>query len=209
MAISFNGEFHTTRCLEEVYAFLCDPHKFGPLFPDFESMTVEDATHFTLKLRVGVGKLRGTAELKMELAEASSPQRALYKGRGIAVGSQIAIGTGFVLSPVPEGTRVAWRGEASVFGKLAAMAGGMLEPVAQQNIHKLIDGLRWALSVPVVRPGVAAVAQEVEAAPAVEESSPDSSSVAGAVGEILWQSAEGPESRILDAEAPRDDKNKG
>ncbi len=152
MAINFTGEFSTARSAEEVYEFLCDPNQFGPLFPDFESMTVEDATHFTLKLRVGVGNIRGTAEIKMELAETLRPQRALYKGQGIAVGSQIAISTGFVLSPLPEGASVAWQGEASVSGKLAAMAGGMIEPVAQKNIQKLIDGLRWALTMPTAKP---------------------------------------------------------
>lgn len=160
MAIKFTGEFTAPRTPEDVYEFLADPNKFGPLLPEFESMTVQDATHFTVKVRVGVGNIRGTAEIKMELAEATRPQRALYKGRGTAVGSQITISAGFDLAPLPESTRVAWQGEANVFGKLASMAGGMLEPVGKKNIQKLIDGLRWALSMPVAEAS-AAVAQPV------------------------------------------------
>jgi uncharacterized protein len=148
MAIHFDGEFTTPRNPEEVFEFLSDPTKFGPLFPDFESMTLDDPTHFTLKLAVAVRNIRGTAELKMELAEALRPHRALYKGTGTAAGSQIAIGAGFDLSPAAEGTRVAWQGEASVFGKLDKLAGGMLEPIVKKNIQKLIDGLRWALRTP-------------------------------------------------------------
>ena len=130
-------------------------------------MTLQDPTHFSMKLAVAVGNIRGTAEIKMELAEALRPERALYKGAGSAVGSQIAIGAGFDLSALAEGTRVAWQGEASVFGKLAALAGGMLEPIVQKNIQKLIDGLRWALcmqSAGAVEEGMAS--GEVQIAPA-------------------------------------------
>ena len=75
MAITFSGEFISPRSPDEVYDFLCDPNKFAPLLPDFESMTLQDATHFTVKVRVGVGNIRGTAEIKMQLAEASRPTR--------------------------------------------------------------------------------------------------------------------------------------
>ena len=148
MAITFSGEFTAPRTPDEVYDFLCDANKFGPLLPDFESMSVEDATHFTVKARVVVGNIRGSAEIKMELSQAVRPTRAQYQGRGKAVGSQIAISAGFDLSPLPEGTRIAWQGEASVFGKLALMAGGLLEPVSRKNMQKLIDGLRSSLTYP-------------------------------------------------------------
>ncbi len=148
MAITFSGEFTSPRTPDEVYDFLCDPNKFAPLLPDFESMSVQDATHFTVKVRIGVGNIRGSAEIKMELAESVRPTRAQYKGRGNAVGSQISIAAGFDLTPVDGSTRIAWQGEAGVFGKLASMAGGMLEPLGKKNIQKLIDGLQWALTWP-------------------------------------------------------------
>ncbi len=175
MAITFSGEFTSPRTPDEVYDFLCDPNKFAPLLPDFESMSVQDATHFTVKVRVGVGNIRGSAEIKMELAESVRPTRAQYKGRGNAVGSQISIAAGFDLTPVDGSTRIAWQGEAGVFGKLASMAGGMLEPLGKKNIQKLIDGLQWALTGPpaqAVAQGAPSVAtlnapadQSVEAPP--------------------------------------------
>ena len=155
MAIQFSGEFDTPRSPEEVFDFLSDPNQFAPLLPDFQSMSMQDPTHFTVKVRVGVGNIRGTAEIKMELAEAVKPQRAQYKGQGTAVGSQVTVTAGFDLQPNGESTRVLWQGEAGVFGKLASMAGGMLEPLGRKNIQKLIDGLQKALSEPiaVVRSG--------------------------------------------------------
>ncbi len=105
MAINFSGEFTTPRSPEEVFDFLSDPNKFGPLLPDFQSMSMQDPTHFTVKVKVGVGNIRGSAEIKMELSEAVKPLRAQYKGQGTAVGSQVTVSAGFDLSPLPESTR--------------------------------------------------------------------------------------------------------
>jgi carbon monoxide dehydrogenase subunit G len=166
LAITFSGEFTTPRNPDAVYDFLSDPIKFGPLLPDFQSMTVQDATHFTVKVRVGVGNIRGTAEIKMELAEATRPQRAQYKGQGTAVGSQITLSAGFDLSPADASTKVAWQGEANIFGKLASMAGGMLEPLGRKNIQKLIDGLQKALAESAAMPATNLPSTNVEPQPA-------------------------------------------
>jgi carbon monoxide dehydrogenase subunit G len=167
MAIAFSGEFTSPRTPDEVYDFLCDANKFGPLLPDFEGLSVEDANHFTVKVRVGVGNIRGSAEIKMELSQAVRPTRAQYQGRGKAVGSQIEISAGFDLSPLAEGSRIAWQGEARIFGKLAAMAGGMLEPLSKKNIQKLIDGLQSSLTYPAPQTVVQrAPSEAVQSAPA-------------------------------------------
>jgi carbon monoxide dehydrogenase subunit G len=169
LAIQFSGEFDTPRSPEEVFDFLSDPQQFAPLLPDFQSMSLHDPTHFTVKVRVGVGNIRGTAEIKMELSEAVKPQRAQYKGQGTAVGSQVTVSAGFDLQPNGGSTKVLWQGEAGVFGKLASMAGGMLEPLGRKNIQKLIDGLQKALSEPLATAlQTAAVEASTVQTPAVE-----------------------------------------
>ena len=112
MAIKFGGEFEIKRTPEEVYDFLTDPNKFAPLLPDFQGMTQQDATHFTVKVK----------------------------------GGKVAMTAGFDLAPAGTGTKVVWQGEAQVFGALASVAGGLLEPLGRKNVQKLIDGLQTALS---------------------------------------------------------------
>ena len=153
MPIKFNGEFEVKRKPEEVHDFLTDPNKFAPLLPEFRGMLVQDATHFTVKVNVGVSYIKVTAEVKMELAQAERPRRAQYKGQGSVAGGNVSLVAGFDLSPVDNGTKVAWQGEAQVFGKLTSVAGGLLEPLGKKNIQKLIDGLQAALKEPV--PGTA------------------------------------------------------
>jgi uncharacterized protein len=145
MAIKFGGDFEVARSPEEVYDFLTDPHKFAPLLPDFQGMEVQDERHFAVKVNVGISYIKGTANVKMELAEATRPNRAQYKGQGSVAGGNVSLTAGFDLAPVGGGTKVAWQGEAQIFGRLTSVAGGLLEPLGKKNVQKLIDGLQAAL----------------------------------------------------------------
>src|SRR5277367_1003562 len=146
MAIKFAGDFETKRTPEEVYDFLSDPSKFAALLPDFQGLSIQDATHFTVKVNVGISYIKGVAEVKMELAQTERPKRAQYKGQGSVAGGNVSLTAGFDLSATVEGTKVAWQGEAQIFGRLASVAGGLLEPLGKKNVQKLIDGLQTALT---------------------------------------------------------------
>jgi len=153
MAIKFSGEFEVKKHPEEVYGFLTDPNRFAPLLPEFQSLSVQDSTHFAVKVNVGISYIKGSADVKMELAEADHPRRAQYKGQGAVGGGSVTMVAAFDLAPVGDGTeigtilatKVNWQGEAQIFGRLASVAGGMLEPLAKKQIQKLIDGLQAAL----------------------------------------------------------------
>ena len=156
MAIRFSGDFEVPRSPEQVYDFLVEPQRFAPLLPDFQSVTVQDPTHFTVKVSVGVSHIRGNAEVKLHLAEAERPQRARYAGQGSVVAGNVTMDARFDLQPNSNGTRVLWQGEAQVFGRIISMAGGLLEPMAKKNLQKMIDSLRAALggSVQAPAPGM-------------------------------------------------------
>jgi carbon monoxide dehydrogenase subunit G len=145
MAIKFGGDFEVARSPEDVYDFLTDPHKFAPLLPDFQGMEVQDERHFAVKVNVGISYIKGTANVKMELAEAIRPNRAQYKGEGSVAGGNVSLTAGFDLVPAAGGTKVAWQGEAQIFGRLTSVAGGLLEPLGKKNVQKLIDGLQAAM----------------------------------------------------------------
>jgi carbon monoxide dehydrogenase subunit G len=150
MAIKFSGAFEVKKQPEEVYDFLTDPNRFAALLPEFQGLTVQDPTHFTVKVNVGISYIKGAAELKMELAEGDRPRRAQYKGQGAVGGGNVTMVAGFDLAPSVDGaapgTKVDWQGEAQIFGRLVSVAGGLLEPLGKKQIQKLIDGLQAALA---------------------------------------------------------------
>jgi uncharacterized protein len=146
MAIKFSGEFEVKRTPEEVYDFLTDPSKFAPLLPEYQGMSVQDATHFTVKVNVGISHIKGVADVKMELAQAERPTRAQYKGEGRVAGGNVSLVAGFDLSTIEVGTKVVWQGDAQIFGRLTSVAGGLLEPLGKKQVQKLINGLQAALT---------------------------------------------------------------
>src|SRR4051812_2098205 len=126
MAIKFSGEFAVKRSPEEVYDFLTDPSKFAPLLPEYQGMTIQDATHFTVKVNVGISHIKGVAEVKMQLAQAERPTRAQYKGEGRVAGGNVSLVAGFELLAADGGTKGVWQGDAQIFGRLTSVAGGLL-----------------------------------------------------------------------------------
>lgn len=146
MEIKFGGEFVAKKKPEEVYAFLVDPKRFCPLLPDFESMEPLDDRTFLVKLRVGISHIRGTAAVKLTLAESDKPKHALYQGTGDVPGGTATLRAGFDLVANPGDTKVIWSGQANVVGRVASLAGGLLEPLAKKNVQKLIDSLQAALA---------------------------------------------------------------
>src|SRR6476619_8100179 len=127
MAIKFGGEFAVKKSREEVYDFLTDPKRFAPLLPDFQSVTVQDPTHFTVKVNVGISYIKGAADVKMELTQAERPSRAQYKGQGSVAGGNVSLVAGFDLAPNANGTNVDWQGNAQIYGRLTSEDGGQLE----------------------------------------------------------------------------------
>jgi carbon monoxide dehydrogenase subunit G len=146
MEIKFGGNFVVKKKPEEVYDFLVDPNRFCPLLPDYQSMEMLDAKNFLVKLSVGISHIRGTAAVKMSLVETDRPKRAVYEGKGDVPGGSAILRAGFDLTDSPGGeTKIIWLGQSTVVGRIASLAGGMLEPLAKKNVQKLIDGLQKAL----------------------------------------------------------------
>src|SRR5271169_5533646 len=127
MAIKFSGNFEVKKKPEEVFDFLTDPNRFAPLLPEFQSLVVQDSTHFAVKVNVGISYIKGSADVKMELSEADHPRRAQYKGQGAVAGGNVTMVAGFDLFPIADGsadgialgtvlgTKVNWQGEAQIF----------------------------------------------------------------------------------------------
>ena len=130
----------------DVYAFLVDPNRFCPLLPDYQSMEIVDAKNFLVKISVGVSHIRGTAAVKLSLIEADQSNHAAYEGQGEVPGGSATLRAGFDLETVPQGTKVVWSGRSNIVGRIASLAGGMLEPLAKRNIQKMIDSLQKALA---------------------------------------------------------------
>ena len=64
--------------------FFSDSRQVRRAASRFPGLSIQDPTHFTVKVNVGISYIKGTAEVvKMELAEADRPEtRAVQGGKG-------------------------------------------------------------------------------------------------------------------------------
>lgn len=146
MGIKFNGEFTITSQAADAYEFLADPEKFAPCLPTFKSIEVTGPKTALVKVRVGVGKIRGTAVITLELDDAGAPDCAAYEGKGSIMGGAFSFSSSFSLEETNDGTVVHWEGDLSMFGKLVSLAGGLIRPIAKKDIERLISALQAELS---------------------------------------------------------------
>ena len=146
MVITHSGVFLVTDGPMDVYQLLTDPRRFAPLLPHFQSVEVKDEANYVVKIKVGVSHLRGLATVRLSLKDSRPREYARYTGTGKLVGGTVTLTAGFELERDPKGTRVKWTGQAQVFGKIASLARGLLEPLTKKHIDALIESLRGAMS---------------------------------------------------------------
>lgn len=147
MAISFNGEFTVDASREQAYEFLSNPEKFAPCLPTYENIEMKNDRTGDVTVKVGVGKIRGSAVVELTLKDEHAPDHAAYDGKGKIMGSAFNLATSFDLDETESGgTTVKWAGDLTMFGKLVALAGGLIKPLAKKDIKRLVDALQGALS---------------------------------------------------------------
>ncbi len=162
MSVKFDGEFTVATPREDAYEVLSDTQKFAPLLPSYKSHEQNEDGSADVNVKVGVGKIRGTAKVTLTLEESEVPVRAKYSGKGTVMGGVFNLVAEFELEDAGQNqTRVKWQGELIMFGKLVSLAGGMIKPIAKKDIGRMIEAIRLALSgdaeaVPAAAPDMSA-----------------------------------------------------
>jgi len=146
MEMKFTGEFKVDQSRDKVFAILSDPEQFAPLLPTFHSLEMKDKRTALLRVKVGIGKIRGTASTELILDEAEAPLRARYIGQGKVMQGVYKMISSFELAEDGKGTVVRWQGETQLVGKILSLAGGGMRGYAEKEINKLISSLQNALS---------------------------------------------------------------
>jgi carbon monoxide dehydrogenase subunit G len=159
VSYAFDGDFLVATSREEAFEVLSKAPRFAPIMPTYKSHEEREDGSALVRVKVGVGKVRGTGEVILVLEECVEPVRAAYSGKGKVMGGVFNLKAGFDLEEVgPNETRVRWQGEMAIFGKLVSLAGGMVKPIAERDIRKLIDALQaemgGVVEVPIAAPGV-------------------------------------------------------
>lgn len=142
----FTGQQTIKAPIETVWAFFMDPNKVAECAPGFKSMEILAPDHFKPTLAVGVGAVKATFTLDVNLVDLQQPTHAAMTGRGSAAGSAVDMRAGLDLRPESDTvTHMDWVADVNVSGTLASMGSRLLEGTAHKLTARFFDCLRQKL----------------------------------------------------------------
>jgi|SRR6267142_6289967 uncharacterized protein len=147
----FEEEFTVSASPDVVWDFLLDPERIAPCLPGCESLEVEDAKTYRVRLTVKVGFLSTTQTLRVEIVESDRPSHlvSLARGEDRKLASQVEVRNTLDLAPAAgTGTLVRYRSEVRVLGRLGSIGDAVMKVKAKQLAGDFAANVRAAIERP-------------------------------------------------------------
>ena len=147
----FEEEFTVSASPDVVWDFLLDPERIAPCLPGCESLEVEDAKTYRVRLAVKVGFLSTTQTLRVEIVESDRPSHlvSLARGEDRKLASQVEVRNTLDLAPAAgTGTLVRYRSEVRVLGRLGSVGDAVMKVKAKQLAGDFAANVRSAIERP-------------------------------------------------------------
>ena len=147
----FEEEFTVDAAPEAVWDFLLDPERVAPCLPGCESVEIENATTYKVRLTVKVGFLSTTQNLKVELVESERPRHLVSVARGEdrKLASQVEVRNTLDLAPAaPGATLVRYQSDVRVLGRLGSVGDAVMKVKAKQVAADFAANVRKAIGRP-------------------------------------------------------------
>lgn len=146
MKMSLNGVEKVMADKATVAAFVADPNQVGKCMPDLQRLDVLDQNRFVAMVRIGIGPIRGTFKMEVEMEPDPAGDALAMKLKGSGMGNGLAMNSALKISPgAAGGTELHWTADASVSGPLAGIGGRLLEGQAKKTTETLFANIRQAL----------------------------------------------------------------
>lgn len=114
--------------------------------PDVAESSVADADHFSVKVGVGAGRVKGTLDISFETLEKEAGHHAMPKGHGKGMQSTVDIAMRISLEDTQGGSQARWVAEASLGGLLANLGGRLTDGIATKYTREITDNIRTEVS---------------------------------------------------------------
>lgn len=135
--------------IEVAWAFLVDPHHIAASMPDVQEYQVTDETHFTAKVKVGIGPVRAVLDLTASVEPLSPPREARLQVRGGGMGSGLELISTIVLDPGDgdePSTQITWTAQVGVSGPLATLGGRLLDSQVKKTTEQVFANIQQGLA---------------------------------------------------------------
>lgn len=136
-----SGSADVTASREVVWGMLLDPGTLEAIIPGAHAVRKVSDTHFRAEVTLGVGPVKGRYRADIRLSDMMEPEAVTLSG-----GTEGALGSGrgkghITLTETPTGTRIDYRYEAAIGGKVASVGGRLLDGAARVVIGQFFQAL--------------------------------------------------------------------
>jgi carbon monoxide dehydrogenase subunit G len=147
MALEMNGEYVLPLDRAKVYAALNDPDLLKRSIPGCEELEKVSDNEFAAVVRLELGPVKARFKGKVRLEDLDPPNGYRIVGEGEGGVAGFAKGGATVnLTEVPEGTKLAYKAEANVGGKIAQLGQRLLAGSAKKIADRFFSNFAAALS---------------------------------------------------------------
>jgi 2-furoyl-CoA dehydrogenase large subunit len=151
-SLTGEGEVVLPASPAEIWRMLLDPSALAAMVPGCRELKLTGTDRYEAEVEIGVASIRGVYSATIEIKDKRELESLRFVGRahgGLGFGD----GIGWVtLHPAGDGTRLAYRYQARVGGKVASVGSRMLGTVTRILISQFFRGFERKLAPP--RPGL-------------------------------------------------------
>jgi carbon monoxide dehydrogenase subunit G len=147
MALEMSGEYVLPVERTKVYAALNDPAMLKRCIPGCEELEKHSDNEFAAVVKLSLGPVNARFKGKVRLEDLDPPNgyRIVGEGEGGVAGFAKG-GAAVSLTEVPEGTKLIYKAEANVGGKIAQLGQRLLAGSAKKIADKFFSNFTAALS---------------------------------------------------------------
>jgi uncharacterized protein len=140
--LQLSGTFSTGAPREKVFDLLMDPQQLSACMPGLKKLTVKSPDEFVAEVTAGVSFIKGDFTMNFKVAEKDRPGHAKLVARGTGMGSTIDLETVMELQETNPGTKMDWKADARVGGRIASVGQRLLNSQAEKIVNQLFDCLK-------------------------------------------------------------------
>jgi uncharacterized protein len=140
-----DGKFTINASKEKVFSSLSSPDFMVSCIPDLQSHTIIDENHFNAKVKVGIGLVRGSVDMKFAMTEKTAPNHAKLVGDGSGAGSKMHVESILDLVSEGAGTRMNWSADADLSGLMAGIGGPVLKSQSEKQVNQIFANIKSKL----------------------------------------------------------------
>lgn len=147
MALDMTGEYVLPVRRAEVWRALNDPAVLKRCIPGCETLEMVSDTEFTVIAKLEAGPVKARFKGRVKLEDLVPPESYRIAGEGEGGVAGFAKGHAAVtLEEVPEGTKLIYKAEANVGGKIAQLGQRLLKGTAKKTADRFFANFAGSLT---------------------------------------------------------------